>query len=325
MMRKGGVLILVALAAGCRSRAETLATYPVGEFRPEAQERIVPAGATFERVWNDGDFTEGPAPAADGTVLFSDIGNRIMRYDPKSGKCVAYRDPSGKTNGLVFDGKGRLLACEGANGGNRRLSIDDGKGRVATLADRWNGKRFNSPNDLAVAPNGDVYFTDPRYAGDEPRELDFEGVFRVSTGGAVTLATRDVEKPNGILVTSDGRWVWLADNNSDPKGAHLLLRFRVGADGALIDKRVAYDFGPDRRGIDGMAMDVEGNIYATAGKSERAGIYVFDPRGRRLAFIATPGTPTNCAFAGSTLYVTAEGPEKRRWALYRIGLAVPGS
>jgi gluconolactonase len=305
---------------------------PSAPFSPTAQDRIVPAGSTLDLLWNDGEFTEGPARAPDGSIYFSDIGNRILRFDPKTRETKVYRDPSGKSNGLKFDAQGRLVACEGANGGNRRISITEPSGQVRTLADRWEGKRFNAPNDLAIDAKGNVYFTDPLYAGGEKRDIDFEGVFLVSPAGAVTLATRDVQKPNGILVSPDDRTVYVADTNSDPKGNHHLVAFRVQADGTLADKRILHDFGPDRRPIDGMAMDVEGNIYATGGTGDRAGLYVFGPNGEHLAFVRMPGDPTNAAFGGSaeptTLYLTGQGPEQpgkpRRYALFRIKLAMKG-
>jgi len=166
----------------------------------------------------------------------------------------------------------------------------------------------------------------------EKREIDFEGVYLVSPAGLVTLATRDVQKPNGILVSPDGKTVYVADTNSDPKGNHHLDAFRVQADGTLADKRVLYDFGPNRRPIDGMAMDAAGNIYATGGSGERAGLYVFGPAGENLAFVKMPGDPTNAAFGGpsepTTLYLTGQGPEvsgkPRKYALFRIKLAQKG-
>lgn len=303
------------------------------DFRPTAQDTIVPAGAELKLVWSDGTFTEGPTVAADGAILFSDIGNRIMRYDPTTGETSVFREPSGKSNGLKFNREGKLLACEGAGeGGNRRVSITDGTAGPRTLADRYDGKRLNSPNDLAIDASGRVYFTDPRYGDQAGRELDFEGVFLVDMEGNVTLATRDVEKPNGILISLDGQTVYVADNNSDPTGNHHLTAFRVQDDGTLADKRVLFDIGPDHRGIDGMAMDQRGNLYATAGAGERAGVYVFDAAGRQLAFIPTPGTPTNCEFGGpdepTALYITAgvseEEGQEQRFGLYRIGLAIPG-
>ena len=319
--------LLLLAAAGCASATAS------GEFTPTAQDRIVPAGSKLEVLWNDGEFTEGPALAPDGSIYFSDIGNRILRYDPKTGKTGVARDPSGKSNGLKFDREGRLVACEGSGaGGNRRISVTEASGQVRTLADRWNGKRFNSPNDLAIDAKGNVYFTDPRYVGDDPRDIDIEGVYLVSPAGAVTLATRDVQKPNGILVSHDGHTVYVADTNSDPKGNHQLVAFHVLADGTLGNKRVLYDFGPDRRPIDGMALDAAGNICATGGSGERAGLYVFGPAGQQLAFIPMPGDPTNCAFGGpaepTTLYITGQGPEEagkpRRYALFRIKLALRG-
>jgi sugar lactone lactonase YvrE len=306
-----------------------------GAFKPTAQSKIVPAGAKVELLWNEGEFTEGPTPAADGAILFSDIGNRIYRYDPRSGKTSVFRDPSGKSNGLKFDSKGNLVACEGAApGGARRISITDEKGNVRTLADRFMGKRFNSPNDLAITTAGNIYFTDPRYVGDEPRESDFEGVFLVAPNGDVRVATREVQKPNGIIATPDDRRVYVADNSTLPNGAHQLLAFAVQSDGTLAEKRVLYDFGSERRGIDGMTLDVEGNIYATAGSGAEAGIYVFGPEGQQLAFIATPGSPSNCVFGigdeARTLYITGAGPRaadasgKAPYGLFRITLAVPG-
>ncbi len=308
---------------------------PPETFRPTAQHRIVPAGAKIETLWKQGEFTEGPAGAADGSILFSDIGNRIMRFNPADGATSVFRSPSGKANGLKFDPRGRLVACEGAaEGGNRRISITEANGMVRTLADRFQGKRFNSPNDLAIAPSGRIYFTDPRYVGDESRELDFEGVFLVEPNGDVRLATRDVQKPNGIIITADAHTVYLADNNNDPRGNHHLLAFDVAPDGSLTGKRLLYDFGAGHRGIDGMTLDVEGNIYATAGGGREAGIYVFSPTGEPLAFIATPGDPSNCVFGigreSSTLYITGGLPKsagstgRPPYALYRIRLAIDG-
>ncbi|MBI3839999.1 MAG: SMP-30/gluconolactonase/LRE family protein [Planctomycetia bacterium] len=317
-------------------RASAADAPPRGKFQPAAQDKIVPSGAKPELLWNEGEFTEGPAPAADGAILFSDIGNRIMRYDPQTGKTAVFRAPSGKSNGLKFNPTGQLVACEGAApGGNRRISVTDLQGHVRTLADRFDGKRFNSPNDLAITTTGRVYFTDPRYVGDEPRELDFEAVFVVEPNGTVRVATRDVQKPNGIIVTPDDRTVYVADNSNLSEGNHQLVAFAVQSDGTLARKRMLHDFGPNRRGIDGMTLDRQSNIYATAGSDAEAGIYVFGPEGQHLAFIATPGDPSNCVFGigkeASALYITGAGPQpaqnagaKRPYALYRIGLTIPG-
>ncbi len=320
-MRSILVWTLLAAPGGCAS-----APPPPRDFVPSAQDRIIPPGSAPELLWNDGEFTEGPAKAPDGSIYFSDIGNRILRFDPRTGATRVHRDPSGKSNGLKFDSRGRLIACEGAGGGNRRVSITEADGSVRTLADRWQGRRLNSPNDLAIDAGGNVYFTNPRYGGDEPRELDFEGVYVVTPEGTVLLATRDVQKPNGILISRDGRTVYVADTNSDPKGNHHLVAFRVQPDGTLAGKRLLYDFGPDRRPIDGMAMDASGRIYAAGGTGERAGLYVFGPEGETLAFVRLPGDPTNCAFGEpGVLYITGQGPEvpgkPRRYGLFRLHVA----
>lgn len=326
--------LTLVLALSFLSRATLGAEpHPVPNFKPTAQQTIVPPDAKVELVWNEGEFTEGPAAMADGSILFSDIGNRIFRYDPHSGKTTVFRDPSGRSNGLMFDARGRLVAAEGANiGGRRQISVTEADGTVHTLADAFEGKRFNSPNDLAITAAGDVYFSDPRYVGDEPRELDFEAVFLVKPDGTVRVATREVEKPNGMLVSPDGKTVYVADNNSELSGAHQLLAFRIADDGTLADKRVLFDFGSKRRGIDGMTLDVQGNIYATAGRDDEAGIYVFSPDGAQLAFLPTPGGPTNCVFGVGdeqrTLYITAAGPAgddgTPRFGLYRARLKIPG-
>lgn len=322
----------VAVAA-CGALIAGAAEGPNPAFKPTAQTKFVPAGTKLAPLWMEGEFTEGPAPAADGTLLFSDIGNRIMTYDPASKKVSVFRDPSGKANGLMFDPKGRLVACEGAGpGGERRITITGPNGKVRTLADAYEGKRFNSPNDLAINTGGDVYFTDPRYVGNDPRDLDFEAVFLVKPDGKVSIATREVEKPNGILVAPDQKTVYVADHNSDPLGAHTLLAFDVAPDGSLVGKKLLFDFGPRKRGIDGMTLDRDGNISATAGSDDEAGIYVFSPAGEPLAFLPTPGDPTNCVFGigeqAKTLYVTAAAPKDSKtptkYGLYSCDLPTSG-
>ncbi len=334
LLRVGSVLIFAAIGIGNPGQAFGQARKPVPHFVPEAQAQIVPANAQVTPVWFGGEFTEGPVPMPNGTILFSDIGNRILRYGPTSGTTTVFRSPSKKANGLIFTPRGELVTCEGATpGGGRRLSIADQQGNERTLADSFEGKRFNSPNDLAITTTGEIYFTDPRYVGSEPRELDFEGVFLVKPDGSVKLATRDVEKPNGILVSMDDKVVYIADNNSDPQGAHTLLAFDVVEDGTLQNKRVLFDFGPEKRGIDGMTLDRQGNIYATAGSDTEAGIYVFDPQGRHLAFIPTISTPTNCVFGigvhAKRLYITGAGPKPapdklQVYGLFYCDLNVPG-
>jgi sugar lactone lactonase YvrE len=295
---------------------------PLGVAPQQNDTRIVPSGATVEKVASGFAFTEGPVMDAAGNVLFTDIpNNRIMKYNPADGSTSVFRQPSGRANGLEFDREGRLVACEGnSSDGGRRVSRTERDGSVVALASTYNGHRLNSPNDLHLDPKGRIYFTDPRYGDRNGVEQDKEAVYRIDADGKVTRVLEDVQRPNGILVSADGRTLFVADNHSDQGGNRTLVAYDIGAKGELTGKRVLADFAPGR-GIDGMALDVEGNIYATAGARDRAGVYVITPQGKRLAFIPVPEDPTNCAFAGpdrKTLYVTAGT------SVYRIKLGIAG-
>jgi gluconolactonase len=292
------------------------------------------ASSKLDLLWGEGEFTEGPALAPDGSIFFSDIGNAIYRYEPKIGKTELFRKPSGRSNGLMFNQEGDLIAAEGANtGGNRRISVTSGikggkDGEAKALSTGFEGKKFNSPNDLAIDGDGNVYFSDPRYVGSEPRELDFEAVFFVKPDGTTTVATRDLQKPNGILVSPDGKHVYVSDNNAE--GNRQQLTVNVEQPGKLTNKKVLHDFVAGR-GIDGMTLDTAGNIYATAGTGEKAGVYVFSPSGKQMAMIPTPGDPTNCLFGGGddsgTLYITAAtkgGGLGPKYGLFRIELKAKG-
>lgn len=266
-----------------------------------------PKGSKPELLWNQGEFTEGPAWGPDNRLYFSDIGNRILLFNPVDKSVTVFRENSGRSNGLEFDLLGNLLAAEGANtGGNRRITRTKKDGTISALATSYQGKKFNSPNDLVIDQKGRIYFTDPRYVGDEPRELDHESVFMIAPSGLeVSIATSDCKKPNGICLSPDGTTLFLADN--DPKGPRQLLAFTVAADGSLSAKKTLHDFGKGR-GIDGMCVDTKGNIFATAGSGAKGGIYVFSPTGKILDFLPTPEDPSNCTFGGkdsNTLYITA--------------------
>ena len=282
-----------------------------------------------ELIWEGGEFTEGPAVGPDGSVLFSDVGaDSIYKFSPENKKVNTFRERSGRANGLIFDPAGNLIACEGANtGGGRRISVTSKNGKVRTLTKEWQGKRFNSPNDLAIDNVGkNIYFTDPRYVGEEKREIEFEGIFMVRPDGSTELATKDVKKPNGIIFSKDGKKVFVADHEVTNDGTRQLLSFSVTAEGKLENKQTLHDFGSSR-GIDGMALGPRGNIFATAGSGKEAGIYVFEPGGNLLQVINLPGDPTNCTFGHEknslTLYVTAQSPKgqkKQSYALYRLRL-----
>jgi gluconolactonase len=283
---------------------------------------FVANGAKLEKLWSDGEFTEGPALGPDGCIYFSDIGNRIMKHDPTSGKTTEFRKPSGRSNGLKFDAMGRLIACEGANtGGARRMSITEKDGTVKTLADKFDGKRLNSPNDVTLDSKGRIYFSDPRYVGDEKRELDHESVYRIDTDGKVTRIISDVTKPNGLVISPDGKTLYVAESNSAPRLPRKLFAYPLKADGSVGARKDLYDFG-EGRGIDGMTVTTDGMIVSTAGAKDAAGVYFFSPEGKKLGFLPTPEDPSNCCFAGAdmkTLYVTAGK------SLYRIKLTVAGA
>ena len=283
---------------------------------PGPDDLIVP-GAKLEKLWGEGTFTEGGALAGDGSILFSDIGDRIMKYDPKANAVTPFRDPSGRANGLVFDPQGRLIAAEGANaGGGRRVSITERDGTVRTLANRYQGKRFNSPNDVAVDANGHVYVSDPRYVGAEPRELDFEGVFRVDPDGNVARLETTARKPNGLAVSPDGKTLYVADNGPARRA---LIALDLDAVGNVSNPRVLVTF--EGRGIDGMTVATDGRVVATAGSGDKAGVYIYKPDGTPTGFIPTPESPSNVEFGGpkrSTLYITAGV------SLYRIETTMTG-
>jgi len=296
-----------------------LVGFPQPPAQPQAgSSSVVASGAKLEKVWGDGEFTEGGAMAEDGSILFSDIGNRILRFDPKTGKTTVFREPSGRANGMIFNSKGQLIVAEGANvGGGRRVSITDRDGTVRTLVDGLDRKRFNSPNDVAVSREGRVYVSDPRYVGDEPRDLQFEGVYLIELQGFPIALDLDVLKPNGLVVSPDGRTLYVSDNGPNRRA---LIAAQIGDRGKVREPRVIHEF-KDQRGIDGMTVTTDGRIVAAAGGGPKAGVYIFSPDGKLLEIIPTPENPTNVEFAGDdrkTLYICAGK------SLYRIKTNMTG-
>lgn len=271
-------------------------------------------------------FTEGPAAAADGTVFFADIvNNRIMRFDPRTKTTEVWRQPSGRTNGLLFDAQGRLLACEGnefgPNDGHRRITRTDlATGVVEVLTDRYEGRRYNAPNDIAACSNGLIFFTDPCYGDRATMELDHDSVYRINLDGSVTrvLTQPEIQRPNGIAISPDERTLYLVDSCPVIGGNRKIWAFDLAADGTLSKQRVVYDFAPGRGG-DGMAVDSAGNLYIAAGISRprgphetgdvQPGIYIVTSTGQLLGRIAIPeDVLTNVTFGDDdlcTLYITA--------------------
>lgn len=282
--------------------------------------KIFPDGATPEKIAGGCKFTEGPAADADGSVYFSDCpNNRIMVYTP-DGTLRVWKNGTRGANGMEFDAQGRLVTCNSQLAPDgRSVSRFEKDGSVTLLADRFAFKKLNSPNDLCFDKKGRIYFTDPRYGEAGDLEQDRMAVYRIDTDGAVTRVVDDVQVPNGILLSEDEKTLYVADNSPAADGPHTLLAYDL-RDGKGRRKRVLYDLGKER-GIDGMAMDVRGNIYATAGLGEKTGIYVISPAGELLYFLRTPETATNCTFGGpdlKTLYITAGE------SLYRVRTELPG-
>jgi sugar lactone lactonase YvrE len=287
--------------------------------------RLLAPGARMEKVVGDLEFGEGPAWHPDGYLVFEDVPtSRTLKLDADD-KVSVYRADTAAANGLAFDRDRRLVACEGNGGeGGRRVARIEKDGRRTVLADRYQGKRLNSPNDLAIDGKGHIYFTDPRYSKRENMELDKEGVYRIDPDGTLTRVVDSLTRPNGILVTADGQTLYVADN-AGPGGVATLVAFDLDARGDTKNGRVLYDFGGGR-GIDGMALDAGGRIWATAGTKEKAGIYVFAPDARRaratlVTVIPMPEDPTNCTFGGlrrDILYITTTS------SLHRIRTGVRG-
>lgn len=269
-------------------------------------------------------FTEGPA-CWEGHVYFSDVSsNRILRVRFGSSgtstvKAQIFREPTGRANGLEFDAQGRLLACEGGGaGGNRRVTRTEASGSITVLAERYMGKRLNSPNDLAVDAQGRIYFTDPRYGDRSGLELDREAVYRIDPSGALTRVINDVQRPNGIAISPDQGTLYVVDNNPEKGGARKVYAYALGKDRSVGSRRLVHDFGTGRGG-DGMCLDNRGSLYVSAGlngsfseaqdASVKAGIHIFSPKGKPLGFIPLPeDSVTNCTFGDSdlkTLYITA--------------------
>ena len=265
---------------------------------------------TFERVAGAFNFTEGPV--CDGNVLrFSAIyDSEIKLYDPRNGECSVFASETNRGNGLTLDRQGRLLVCEG---GGRRVACYEADGRRITLADRFEGRRLNQPNDIVVDSQGRVWFTDPCYSDREQMELDHESVYRLDPqpDGSYTIVrmTFDTTRPIGLALSPDERTLYVAESPRAPEGNRQLRAYLVQADGSLGRLKILHDFGPDR-GIDGMRVDASGCVVAacgwtTSGPGPR--IAVFGPAGEVLEEHPTPTIPTNCCFGDDdlqTLYAT---------------------
>lgn len=302
---------------------------------PPADDSILAAGAKPEMLQEQG-AGEGPAWHPELGLLTSGEGN-INRRD-RDGKRSIYRERAG-SNGLLFDRQGRLVVCEPVQ---RRVTRLEPNNKLTILAEKYEGKHFNQPNDLTIDGKNRIYFSDPCYGDRSKMELTdkqgrkIEGVYRIDTDGKVTrIIAREVDRPNGLVVTADDRYLFVADNNNDTAGgARKLWRFDLQADGSVdfASQKLIHDW-RTTRGPDGMKLDAAGRLFVAAGinkpnpphetaESPTAGVYVFSPEGKLLQMIPIPrDETTNCAFGGDdlrTLFVTAGG------TLWSIRVQTPG-
>ena len=287
-----------------------------------AVDALIAKDAKIEVLCGGFDWAEGPVWVPEdgnkfgGYVLFSDIPpNKVVKWQEGVGSST-FLQPSGYTgvadygrepgsNGLALDGAGRLVSCEH---GDRRISVLTRGGGKMTLADRWDGKRFNSPNDLAIRRNGDIFFTDPIYGlpqreKDPMREIDFCGVYRLQKDGTVTLQSRDISRPNGIGFSPDEKILYVANS-----GGPVWQAFPVKDDGNVAEPQAFFDSSKDDRipnsGGDGLKVDQAGNVFATGA----GGVLIISPDGKLLGRIVTGERIANVGWGndGSVLYLTSD-------------------
>ncbi len=297
------------LAMSCTFRQDV---HHIGEFFPESEDfwEVIPRESLVERVGIAFEFTEGPAWHPDGYLIFSDIpSNTIYKWTGR--KYQVFRHPSNNANGLHVESDGSVLACEH---GSRSLTRYTPEGELEILADRYNGKRFNSPNDLCRASNGAIYFTDPPWGlpgvnNDPGKELPYNGVFRLHRG-EVTLVDSTLSWPNGIALSPDERALYVANLeiikvNGEDQYQVFWMKYNLDETGEVRDKTIFFSAQDTSLpgGPDGMAVDKEGNLFLTG----PGGILVVDPEGNHLGTIGIPVPASNLTFGprGKELFVTA--------------------
>jgi gluconolactonase len=269
-----------------------------------ADEPVVPADARVQKRGEGFRFVEGPAWDRKEAVYFSDVRTQtIHRWTEKEGVKI-FKKLEGGCNGLRFDGEGNLLVCQPAGRRVLRISPD---GKETVVADSYEKKKLNSPNDLWVAPNGGIYFTDPRYGSMDNLQQDgFHVYYLPPRGGQIRRVTSDLKKPNGVVGSADGKKLYVAD-----PGANTTYVYTIQADGSLSDRQIAA-----RSGSDGLTLDERGNLYIT-GRTIR----IYSPKGTVVGQIPLPEVASNLTFGGAdrrTLFITA------RTGFYAIKLNVRG-
>ncbi|MFT4130237.1 SMP-30/gluconolactonase/LRE family protein [Labrys sp. (in: a-proteobacteria)] len=286
--------------------------------------RLFVGTAQLDRLYTGCRWAEGPAyfPAA-RSLVWSDIPNdRMLRLDECSGSVSVFRHPAGHSNGNTVDRQGRLVTCEH---GGRRVSRTDIDGRVITLADRYDGKRLNSPNDVVVQSNGDIWFSDPTYGIDsdyEGHQADSEQganrVYRLDASGKLSVVADDFVQPNGLAFSPDEKLLYVVDTGRShlPDGPAHIRRFAVGESGALVDKGLFADCTAGF--FDGLRLDTQGRIWTSAGD----GVHCYDPDGSLIGKILVPEVVANVCFGGlkrNYLYICGTT------SLYGVRLPVNGA
>ncbi len=270
-----------------RTRALLLVACAALVAQEAPKKGIQTLGANFK-------FTEGPVWSRQGFLLFTDIPeNKILRWAPGE-QVETWRDETGGANGLTFDTQGRLYICEG---GGRRVTRFDKKGRLEVLADKFEGKRFNAPNDIVVRRDGHVYFTDPAFGeAADTRELPFYGVYHLTPKGDLEVLAKPAGRPNGIALSPDGKILYVDNTDEKNVRAYDLDRAGKASNERILVSNID---GPP----DGMKVDEKGNLYIAA-----KGIAIYSPEGKLLRTMEVAETPANCAFGGAdfqTLFITS--------------------
>lgn len=284
----------------------------------DALDALIDVNAKIEVISTGHQWSEGPVWIKDGKyLLWSDVPrNKISKWDPATGKTTVFMDPSGYegkdkwgepgSNGLLLDAKGLLTVCDH---GNRRVYRVEKDGTKTTICDSFEGKKFNSPNDLIIHSNGDIYFTDPPYGlkDEASREMKWHGVYRVKPDGSVSLLTKEMTRPNGIGLSPDEKTLYVAQSD---KELPVFKSWSIKKDGTLGKGKVLLDTSPwlkkgDPGLPDGMAVDSKGNIWGTG----PGGVMIISPKGKLLGRIMMGKPTANCAFGddGSTLFITSSG------------------
>ena len=345
-MRAIGILLAVLVISLMTTQAwEATEDFVHVEVLDPAINALVPAGARLQRVASGFKWTEGPVWMPGGYLLFAEIpSNSIRKWTPQGGTEIvrqpsgyseekAFTGPEPGSNGMTLDAHGRLTVAGHAARTVWRLESDDGKSQPTVLADRFEGKKLNSPNDLVYRSDGSLYFTDPPYGlptqGDEDgaKELKWNGVYRIEgatghkAGSApdphrLTLLIRDLSRPNGLVFSPDEKILYVC--NSDVK-RKIWMRYRVYSNGGVSEPHLMFDATSDERkgSPDGMKVDRQGNLYSTG----PGGIWIFSPEGKRLGVIQIPEPAANLAWGdsdGKTLYIAATS------SVYRLTLNVGG-